>query len=62
MTRKSKFIVTMNREIVVATVIATDDKAQTLFNLDSVGDIERDDGDISVEVKIPSSISLISRH
>ena len=51
MTRKSKFIVTMNREIVVATVIATDDKAQTLFNLDSVGDIERDDGDISVEVK-----------
>ncbi|MFA7260515.1 MAG: winged helix-turn-helix domain-containing protein [Aeromonas bestiarum] len=51
MTRKSKFIVTMNREIVVATVIATDDKAQTLFNLDSVGDIERDDGDISIEVK-----------
>ncbi|EOI3362211.1 winged helix family transcriptional regulator, partial [Aeromonas hydrophila] len=51
MTRKSKFIVTMNREIVVATVIATDNQGKTLFNLDSVGDLERDDGDISVEVK-----------
>ncbi|WP_324005847.1 winged helix-turn-helix domain-containing protein [Aeromonas hydrophila] len=51
MTRKSRFIVTMNREIVVATVIATDNQGKTLFNLDSVGDLERDDGDISVEVK-----------
>lgn len=44
-------IVTMNREIVVATVIATDHKGQTLFNLDSVGDVERDDDDIAVEIK-----------
>ncbi|MFM1694237.1 winged helix-turn-helix domain-containing protein [Aeromonas salmonicida] len=50
-TRKSKMIVTMNREIVVATVIATDHKGQTLFNLDSVGDVERDDDDIAVEIK-----------
>ncbi|WP_421292844.1 winged helix-turn-helix domain-containing protein [Aeromonas veronii] len=51
MTRKSKYIVTMNREIVVATVIATDNQGKTLFNLDSVGDLERDNGDISVEIK-----------
>lgn len=50
-TRKSKIIVTMNREIVVATVIATDHQGQTLFNLDSVGDIERDQDDIAVEMK-----------
>lgn len=50
-TRKSKIIVTMNREIVVATVIATDHQGQTLFNLDSVGDIERDQDDIAVEIK-----------
>ncbi|MCF7741565.1 winged helix-turn-helix domain-containing protein [Aeromonas veronii] len=51
MTRKSKYIVTMNREIVVATVIATDNQGKTLFNLDSVGDLERNNGDISVEIK-----------
>lgn len=51
MIRKSKYIVTMNREIVVATVIATDNQGKTLFNLDSVGDLERDNGDISVEIK-----------
>ncbi|ELC7281618.1 winged helix-turn-helix transcriptional regulator [Aeromonas veronii] len=51
MTRKSKYIVTMNREIVVATVIATDNQGKTLFNLDSVGDLERDNSDISVEIK-----------
>ncbi|WP_337074962.1 winged helix-turn-helix domain-containing protein [Aeromonas veronii] len=51
MTRKSKYIVTMNREIVVATVIATDNQGKKLFNLDSVGDLERDNGDISVEIK-----------
>ena len=51
MTRKSKYIVTMNREIVVATVIATDNQGKTLFNLDTVGDLERDNGDISVEIK-----------
>lgn len=51
MTRKSKYIVTMNREIVVATVIATDNQGKTLFNLDSVGDLDRDNGDISVEIK-----------
>ncbi|MFQ2237554.1 winged helix family transcriptional regulator, partial [Aeromonas dhakensis] len=51
LTRKNKFIVTLSREIVVATIIATDSQGQTLFNLDSVGDLERDDGDISVEVK-----------
>ncbi|WP_378080779.1 transcriptional regulator [Aeromonas bestiarum] len=50
-TNKSKIIVTMNREIVVATVIATDHQGQTLFNLDSVGDIERDQDDIAVEMK-----------
>ena len=50
-TNKSKIIVTMNREIVVATVIATDHQGKTLFNLDSVGDIERDQDDIAVEMK-----------
>jgi DNA-binding winged helix-turn-helix (wHTH) protein len=50
-TRKSKIIVTTNKEIVVATVIATDHLGQTLFDLDSVGNIERDQNDISVEVK-----------
>lgn len=50
-TNKSKIIVTMNREIVVATVIATDHQGQTLFNLDSVGDIERDQDDIAIEMK-----------
>jgi hypothetical protein len=41
----------MNREIVVATVIATDHLGQTLFNLDSVGNIERDQGDVAIEIK-----------
>lgn len=50
-TNKSKIIVTMNREIVVATVIATDHQGKTLFNLDSVGDIERDQDDIAIEMK-----------
>ncbi|WP_287147071.1 winged helix-turn-helix domain-containing protein [Aeromonas sp.] len=49
--RKSKIIVAMNREIVVATVIATDHLGQTLFNLDSVGNIERDQGDVAIEIK-----------
>ncbi|MBW3807004.1 winged helix-turn-helix transcriptional regulator [Aeromonas jandaei] len=50
-TRKSKIIITTNKEIVVATVIATDHLGQTLFDLDSVGNIERDQNDIAVEVK-----------
>ena len=41
----------MNREIVVATMIATDNQGKILFNMDSVGDLERDNGDISVEIK-----------
>lgn len=50
-TRKSNIIVTTNKEIVVATVIATDHLGQALFVLDSVGNIERDQNDFSVEVK-----------
>ncbi len=50
-TRKSKIVITTNKEIVVATVIATDHLGQTLFDLDSVGNIERVQNDIAVEVK-----------
>lgn len=51
MTKKSKIIVTTNREIVVSTIIATDSQRQTLLNVDSVGDLERDGNDYAVETK-----------
>lgn len=49
-TRKSKMIVTMNKEIAVSTVIATDHRGNSLFNLDSVGNIERDEDDFALEI------------
>lgn len=51
LTRTSKIIVTTNREIVVAHVVATGPQQQTLLDLDYIGDLKRHDNDYVIEVK-----------
>lgn len=50
-TRKSKLTTTINRNIVTATIIATDRKGTTLFNIDTVEELERTNKYTSVELK-----------
>lgn len=50
-TRKSKLTTTINRNIVTATIIATDRKGTILFNIDTVEELERANKYTSVELK-----------